>query len=66
MSITINCDAKKWMVRENGLDRLILLLEDTNELVILNTLKALGNCAEDYRGRFQLNPSITKVQHIFT
>lgn len=40
MSITINCDAKKWIVREVGLlDRLVGLLKDKDELVVLNSIK---------------------------
>jgi vesicle coat complex subunit len=62
MSITINCDAKKWIVRETGLlDRLVMLLDDKDEAVLLNSVKALANCAEDYRGRFQLSLSVGKV-----
>jgi hypothetical protein len=40
MSITINCDARKWMVREPGiLDRLVILLNDKDETVLLNAMK---------------------------
>ena len=64
MSISINCEAKKWIVRESCLERLISLLKDKDDLVLLNTIKAIGNCAEDYRGRFQLNSACPIV--IFT
>ncbi|KAJ1561808.1 Radial spoke head 14, partial [Nowakowskiella sp. JEL0078] len=43
MSITIDCDAKRMMVRENAIQILIGLLSDKNESTITN-------CAEDYRG----------------
>ena len=61
MTISIHCDAKKWLVRENALEKLVNLLDDKNELVLLNVIKTIGNCAEDYRGRFQLNMSAPKV-----
>ncbi|KAI8925993.1 armadillo-type protein [Entophlyctis helioformis] len=60
MSITIDCNAKRIMVRENALTVLTDLLNDTNELVLLNVIKTITNCAEDYRGRFQLHHSIRK------
>ncbi|KAL5034411.1 hypothetical protein BDV3_003987 [Batrachochytrium dendrobatidis] len=64
MSITIDCDAKRVMVRENALPILIELLSDTNELVLLNVIKTITNCAEDYRGRFQLQHGIQKLEKL--
>eukprot|EP00842_Homolaphlyctis_polyrhiza_P002287 jgi/Hompol1/3059/HPOL_000026-RA len=61
MSITIHCDAKRIMVRENALSVLTDLLSDSNELVLLNVIKTITNCAEDYRGRFQLHHCIRKL-----
>lgn len=60
-SISIDCDAKKVLVRENLIQVLGQLLSDENELVQLNAIKTITNCAEDYRGRFQLHQSIEKV-----
>ncbi|KAJ1336887.1 hypothetical protein BSLG_001528 [Batrachochytrium salamandrivorans] len=39
MSITIDCDAKRIMIRENALKVLASLLSDSNELVQLNAIK---------------------------
>ncbi|KAJ3127322.1 Radial spoke head 14 [Nowakowskiella sp. JEL0407] len=62
MSITIDCDAKRMMVRENAIQTLITLLDDKNESVLLNTIKTITNCAEDYRGRFQLHSCLKKLE----
>jgi hypothetical protein len=61
MSISIDVDAKKLLVRENVVRPLVKLLDDEDEGVQLNALKAITNCAEDYRGRFQLASFIEKV-----
>jgi hypothetical protein len=61
MSISINNDAKRVLVRDNALKTLIKLLDDENELVQLNSIKTMTNCSEDYRGRFLLNQSLEKV-----
>jgi HEAT repeat protein len=39
MSITIDCEAKKFVVRENAINRLMELLDDVNESVVLNVIK---------------------------
>ncbi|KAJ3191218.1 Radial spoke head 14 [Irineochytrium annulatum] len=39
MSITIDCEAKRMMVRENAVTTLMELLEDKNESVLLNVVK---------------------------
>ncbi|ORY51547.1 hypothetical protein BCR33DRAFT_458216 [Rhizoclosmatium globosum] len=39
MSITIDCEAKKFVVRENAINVLMNLLEDANESVVLNVIK---------------------------
>ncbi|KAJ3039816.1 Radial spoke head 14 [Rhizophlyctis rosea] len=62
MSITIDCDAKRLMVRENALPTLVELLNDQNESILLNVIKTITNCAEDYRGRFQLHGAIKQLQ----
>ncbi|KAJ3397284.1 Radial spoke head 14 [Lobulomyces angularis] len=61
MSITIDVDAKRLIVRENAIPTLMRLLDDKNESVLLNVIKTITNCAEDYRGRFQLHGCIKKV-----
>ncbi|KAJ3368839.1 tetrahydrofolate synthase [Kappamyces sp. JEL0680] len=61
MSISINNDAKRILVRDNALKILSKLLEDDNELVQLNSIKTITNCSEDYRGRFLLNQSLDKI-----
>lgn len=61
MSISICNDAKRLLVRDNGLKLLGKLLDDENDLVKLNVIKAITNCAEDYRGRFLLHQSLDKV-----
>ncbi|KAI8808609.1 armadillo-type protein [Cladochytrium replicatum] len=61
MSITIECDAKRMMVRENAVHILMSLLNDKSESVLLNTIKTITNCAEDYRGRFQLHACLKKL-----
>jgi hypothetical protein len=62
MSISIFNDAKRLLVRENGLKLLIKLLDDEYYLVQLNAIKTITNCAEDYRGRFLLHQSLDKVK----
>ncbi|KAJ3292818.1 Radial spoke head 14 [Borealophlyctis nickersoniae] len=62
MSITVNCDAKRMMVRENAIPILMDLLNDKSESVLLNVIKTITNCAEDYRGRFQLHGCIKQLQ----
>ncbi|KAJ3309701.1 Radial spoke head 14 [Boothiomyces sp. JEL0838] len=64
MSISIDCDAKRILVRENVVRILSRLLDDDNELVQLNSIKAITNCAEDYRGRFQLHQSLDKLKSL--
>jgi hypothetical protein len=64
MSISIDVEAKKLLVRENVIPLLKNLLGHENELVQLNALKAITNCAEDYRGRFQLTQSTEKLKNI--
>jgi hypothetical protein len=70
MSISILVEAKKILVKENAASRLMNLLSDKNDNVVLNvikvflsinTLQTITNCAEDYRGRFQLNPCLQTV-----
>lgn len=61
MSISICFDGKRALVRDNALKILGKLLEDSNELVQLNCIKTITNCAEDYRGRFLLHQSLEKV-----
>lgn len=61
-SITIDCEAKRIMVRENAIAILTDLLLDENESVLLNVVKTITNCAEDYRGRFQLLGCIKKLE----
>ncbi|KAJ3066367.1 Radial spoke head 14, partial [Rhizoclosmatium hyalinum] len=60
MSITIDCEAKKFVVRENAINVLMNLLEDANESVVLNVIKVITNVAEDYRGRFELHSCVKK------
>lgn len=62
MSISIDVDAKRMLVRENALPILMKLLDDKNESVLLNAVKTITNCAEDYRGRFQLHGCLKKVR----
>lgn len=52
------------MVRENALPTLVELLSDQNESVILNVIKTITNCAEDYRGRFQLHGALKQVRRL--
>ena len=37
------------------------LLNDKDPSVLLNVIKTITNCAEDYRGRFQLNACLMRV-----
>ncbi|KAI8908308.1 armadillo-type protein [Gorgonomyces haynaldii] len=64
MTISINCEAKKQMVREGHLDTLVSLLDDKNEVVLLNAIKAIENVAEDYRARFSLNMTVPKMEQL--
>ncbi|KAJ3417412.1 Radial spoke head 14 [Chytridiales sp. JEL 0842] len=61
MSITIDCDAKRIMVRENAVAALMDLLDENNESLLLNVIKTITNVAEDYRGRFQLHGCLKKL-----
>ncbi|KAJ3077020.1 Radial spoke head 14 [Podochytrium sp. JEL0797] len=62
MSITIDCEAKKFVVRENTINILMDLLDDANESVVLNVIKVITNVAEDYRGRFELHACVKKLE----
>jgi hypothetical protein len=62
MSITVNVDAKKTMSTEKLIPRLMGLLDDGNELVLVNCIKTITNCAEDYRSRYQLTECVDKVR----
>ncbi|KAJ3235239.1 Radial spoke head 14 [Chytriomyces hyalinus] len=62
MSITIDCEAKKFVVRENAVGTLMELLDDTNETVLLNVIKVITNVAEDYRGRFELHACVKRLE----
>jgi hypothetical protein len=62
MSISIDVEAKKVLVRENAIPTLMKLLNDKDESVLLNTIKTISNCAEDYRGRFQLHGCFKKLE----
>ncbi|KAJ3079426.1 hypothetical protein HK102_003794, partial [Quaeritorhiza haematococci] len=64
MSITIDCEAKRIMVRETGIPILMDLLNDQNESVLLNTIKTVTNCSEDYRARFQFHTCIKRLEQI--
>ncbi|KAJ3165122.1 Radial spoke head 14 [Geranomyces variabilis] len=64
MSITIDVEGKRLVVRGNSLQVLSSLLKDRNELVLLNVVKTITNCAEDYRGRFQLHGCIKQLETI--
>ena len=61
MTISIFLDGKRMLVRDNALKILGKLLDDADELVQLNSIKTIANCAEDYRGRFLLHQSLEKV-----
>lgn len=65
MSISIDVEAKKVLVRENAIPTLMNLLNDKDESVLINTIKTISNCAEDYRGRFQLHGCYKKVRPVF-
>ncbi|KAI9104823.1 armadillo-type protein [Phlyctochytrium arcticum] len=65
MAITIDVEAKRMVVRENALPVLMDLIKDKNELVVLNSVKVITNCAEDYRGRFQLHSCIKQLQVLY-
>ncbi|KXS09012.1 ARM repeat-containing protein [Gonapodya prolifera JEL478] len=66
MSITVDVEAKKQMVRENALPLLVDLLSgaDRNEEALLNACRCIANCAEDYRGRFQLSSCLKKLEEL--
>ena len=65
MSITVDVEAKKTLSAERiVLPHLVRLLEDSNEAVIINCIKTITNCAEDYKGRSQLNSCVEKVLNI--
>ncbi|KAI9209588.1 armadillo-type protein [Polychytrium aggregatum] len=65
MSITIDCDAKRILVRENAVPIFLELIQnDESQSVLLNVIKCITNCAEDYRGRFQLHSAIKKLENI--
>jgi hypothetical protein len=62
MSISVDVGAKQVMSREQMLPTLMMLLDDENELVVLNGIKTITNCAEDLRARPQLAACIHKVR----
>ncbi|RKP02742.1 hypothetical protein CXG81DRAFT_17627 [Caulochytrium protostelioides] len=62
MIITIDVEGKRAVVRANAVVRLIAMLDDSSEAVLLNVLKLMTNMTEDYRGRLQLLPSVPTIQ----
>lgn len=64
MMISIVVEGKKLLVREKGWRLLLNLIDDENPIVRLNSIKALTNCAEDYRGRYLLLNSLEKLREI--
>ncbi|TPX36742.1 hypothetical protein SmJEL517_g01281 [Synchytrium microbalum] len=64
MSITISVEAKKFVVSEGAVPILSGLLSDKSEYVLLNVIKTITNCAEDYRGRFQLASCIPTLEEL--
>ncbi|KAJ3336086.1 Radial spoke head 14 [Gonapodya sp. JEL0774] len=66
MSITVDVEAKKQMVRENALPLLVDLISgaDRNPESLLNACRCIANCAEDYRGRFQLSSCLKKLEEL--
>jgi hypothetical protein len=65
MSISVDCDAKRIIVRENAVTPLIELLDDRNPSVLLNVIKTITNVAEDYRGRFQLHSCVKRLESLY-
>lgn len=62
MALTIDVSAKQILVQDLFVPKLVDLLNDDNTIVQLNVLKTLTNCAEDYRGRFQLRTSLAQIE----
>lgn len=61
MSITVDVEAKKSMVRDGGLDVLKSLLDSSDERVLLNVIQTITNCSEDYRARFSFQQLLPRV-----
>jgi hypothetical protein len=59
--ITINIEAKRITTKDETMGKLITLLADENDEVVLNALKIISNCAEDYRGRFAFQKCLNTV-----
>lgn len=62
MSVTVEVDAKKVFVKEEGVLAVAKLLDNPNKTVLLNAIQTITNCAEDYRARFQFQRYLNKVQ----
>ncbi len=65
MSLTTEVDAKKTIVRENGMEIMKALLDHIDERVLVNVVQIMANCAEDYRARFMLQTSLPQVSCCF-
>ncbi|KAI8816087.1 armadillo-type protein [Fimicolochytrium jonesii] len=66
MSITIDVEAKRLVVRSgDALPILMSLLRDRSDTLLVNVVKTLTNCAEDYRGRFQLHQCLKQLQTLY-
>ncbi len=64
MSITVEVDAKKSMVRDGGIEPLKLLLDSKDVRILINVVQTIANCSEDYRARFMLQSIIPKLKSL--
>eukprot|EP01018_Ginkgo_biloba_P016452 Gb_37272 [translate_table: standard] len=62
--ITVDIDAKKALVKEQGTPLLLNLLDSEDEDISLNALQLTSNIAEDRQGRKEIQDGILAVQNL--
>ncbi|KAJ3188363.1 Radial spoke head 14 [Gaertneriomyces sp. JEL0708] len=65
MALTIDVEAKRILARDEAvLKRLVQLLEEKDETLVLNVVRVVTNVSEDYRGRFGLHGGLRQLEKL--
>ncbi|MCO5562120.1 hypothetical protein L7F22_015746 [Adiantum nelumboides] len=64
MSLTVNIEAKKDFIAENGVPAIVPFIDCSSKILSFNTLQLATNIAENPNGRSQLQNQIRKVQSL--
>merc|ERR1711924_347170 len=65
MNITISKPGKRMLLRNNGIEAMIAMLNHSvNEVSLLNVVKAIANVAECPEARESLQPCVTRLKQL--